>query len=228
MAKAGRFIQNQQGSLLIIFFGIRIPLCGFEWLAEAIQHQENLPWDTAILRFLEGSLTPGANKLLSLVARTGNINAVVALAVIGVLVLKHERRMRDALFLTFAIVGVVTGNILVRTMVQRTQSIVGGTFAPTFESGFPSSQAADTFAVAFVFAALTWATRWRWSVLTLGTFYVLAVGLSRIHLGLRYPSDILAGWALALAWVTTASFVRRTPVKPETLEAAKVSDRSSF
>jgi len=163
----------------------------------------------------------GGNKLVSFVARIGDINVVVVLSVIGVLVLRHQRRMRDAFFLTLAIVGVVVGNLLVRTMVQRTQNTVWGTFAPTFESGFPSSQAADAFTIAFAFAILVWATRWRWLAMSLGAFYVLAVGLSRVHLGLHYPSDILAGWALALAWVTAVSFVRRTPVKPETLESGE-------
>lgn len=218
--KTGQSILPHPAWAVICLFGIVVPLGVFVWLAEAIRHQRNLPWDSSILKLLHCS-TPWINHAIARVAQIGRIEVVVVFAVLGVVVLKHERRMRDAFFLTLAIVGVVIVNLLVRTVVQRHQSDVWGTFAPTFDFGFPSSQAADTMAIALVFAILAWKTPWRWPIIGPAILYVLAGGLSRISLGLHYPSDILAGWALALAWVTAVSFVRRISrvesTKPETV-----------
>lgn len=194
-------------------FGVLLPLCVFVWLADAVRHQRELVWDAAILKLLHHSAT-WCDQIMAVVARSGRIDVVVVLAVLGVVVLKHQRKMRDALFLTLAVVGVVIVNLLVRTVVQRHQSDVWGTFAPTFDFGFPSSQAADTLAIVLVFSILFWPTRWRWSIIVPGVLYVLAVGVSRVCLSGHYPSDILAGWVLSLAWVTLASSIRRIPSNP--------------
>jgi undecaprenyl-diphosphatase len=33
--------------------------------------------------------------------------------------------------------------------------------------------------------------------------YMAAVGLTRLYLGVHYPSDILGGWCISLAWIVT-------------------------
>jgi undecaprenyl-diphosphatase len=47
-----------------------------------------------------------------------------------------------------------------------------------------------------------WPSRWHWPVLLAGIPFVYLVGLSRMYLGVHFPSDILAGWLASLAWVS--------------------------
>jgi membrane-associated phospholipid phosphatase len=75
---------------------------------------------------------------------------------------------------------------------------------------FPSGHAMNSMALAFAVVLIT-LRRWpadRWAVVV-ATTYAVVIGISRVYLGTHYVSEVLAGWALATAWVFCCWLVRR-------------------
>jgi undecaprenyl-diphosphatase len=44
---------------------------------------------------------------------------------------------------------------------------------------------------------------------TLAAVFALAIGYSRIYLGVHHPSDVLAGWLMGLAWTLAMSIIAK-------------------
>ena len=87
--EGGRFFLSYQGSLLVAFLGVFVPLCLFGWLAGAVSNHRSLGWEVAVLKSLPASTTPALDQISVVVAESGGINVVVVLAVFGVLALKR-------------------------------------------------------------------------------------------------------------------------------------------
>ncbi|WP_328622510.1 phosphatase PAP2 family protein [Streptomyces sp. NBC_00354] len=75
---------------------------------------------------------------------------------------------------------------------------------------FPSGHATTSAIVAGLLAWAAWRTatpataRFCWA---LAACWAIAVGLSRIYLGVHWPTDVLGGWLYALTWLTAAGAV---------------------
>jgi membrane-associated phospholipid phosphatase len=72
---------------------------------------------------------------------------------------------------------------------------------------FPSGHGTAAAALAASLVVLLWSTRWRWLAVGAGVLFAVAVGLSRVYLGVHYPSDILASWSIAIGWVAVLTLV---------------------
>ncbi len=78
-------------------------------------------------------------------------------------------------------------------------------------ASMPSGHSADSAMAAGLFLWLIWPTlRTRaarvGAAVTAGAF-PLAVGWSRIYLGVHWPTDVLAGWLFAVCWVAVALLI---------------------
>jgi undecaprenyl-diphosphatase len=69
-------------------------------------------------------------------------------------------------------------------------------------SSFPSGHATSSM-IFFLTLALVLAagTRWRCPAVTGAILLSLAIGTSRVMLGVHWPSDVIGGWAFGMVWV---------------------------
>ena len=113
---------------------------------------------------------------------------VVAVAVAIALVTRHRRHA-----LVFA--GVFAGILGMSVAADAVTAVDSG------RDSFPSGHSTAAAALATVLVALTWNTRYRLHALAASILFACAVAASRMHFGVHYPSDVLGGFAVAVAWV---------------------------
>jgi undecaprenyl-diphosphatase len=66
---------------------------------------------------------------------------------------------------------------------------------------FPSGHSANAMVLGLGLALLATASgRGRRAALALGLAFALIVGLTRLILGVHWPSDVVGGWTLGAAW----------------------------
>jgi undecaprenyl-diphosphatase len=185
----------------LLFAGVLLPLAVFAELAEDVHELEAFYFDAPLLLRMRGWAGPTLDQFFVLVSKLGYQWGLIPIDTLIVLALLAWRRWREATFACLAFVGSALLNIGAKQFFQRERPSLWESVAPESTFSFPSGHAMGSMTLAAVVVALAWGTRWRWPVVAAAAAFVLLVGASRVYLGVHYPSDILAGWSGALAWV---------------------------
>lgn len=186
--------------LVLVFAGLLLPLWGFAELADEVMEGEPFAFDEPILLFAQQLADEGLDRLFLLASNLGHEWGVVPADILLVLGLFLAGRRRQGLFAGIALAGSGLLNIAAKQAFARDRPTLWASIAPEHNFSFPSGHAMGSMTLATVLVLLCWPTRWRWPVLAAMLVFVPLVGFSRVYLGVHYPSDILAGWAAALAW----------------------------
>ena len=198
------FLRARWRRLLLAFSGLLLPLWGFGELAEEVRESDVFPFDAPILQFAQGIAGDGFDRAFLVASELGYEWGVVPFDVLLVLSLAVSRKLREGLFAGVAIIGSALLNLGAKQLFARERPTLWESIAPEGSFSFPSGHAMGSITIAMVLVLLAWHTRWRWWVTLPMAAFVVIVGLSRVYLGVHYPSDILAGWAFAIGWTVGA------------------------
>lgn len=199
--------------------GLLALLAGAVLLIAAVGHLDL----SAIRQMREPALAPLAGAVFAVTA-IGNTDVIVPLALAGVVLLAVLRHWRGAAALGVSI-AVTEGFVaLAKHTVERPRPPADDAIAHAAGFSFPSGHAAATAAVFVVLAWLAYRQLrggWRVGALFTAALIVAAVGLTRIYIGVHYPTDVMAGWltggALATAsWLGACAVARMLGRVPAT------------
>ena len=178
-------------------FAVVMPLAAFVALSARVATGAAFSWDDTLIDAVDAMAPISSSDvhvdpfLTTITFAVGAMTAAVAVA------LALKRRFRTALFLVLAVSGALVLGTIAKAIVQR-PAIEGD---PT-DYSFPSGSATWSMATVVALFLLARTAAQRWLVAGLGAVLVLGFGWVIVWEQWHYPSDVVAGWCLAIAWVT--------------------------
>ncbi len=202
-----RLLRRYRQLVLLLVLGVVIPWGIFLKAASEIQEGEGFPGDQSVLRWLHAHATPALDTVNLTLTRVGGPLPMVVLVVLTFWYLWRSRQHRRAWFFGVALGGAMALNLVAKTVLGRVRPALWASLAPENTPSFPSGHAMGSMALVLAVGLLLARSRWRWLAWTLGPLFVLGVGVSRMYLGVHYPSDVAAGWIASVGWVSGVYFL---------------------
>lgn len=192
---------------IFILAGLLVALTGtwaFTELATHVRAGATQAFDVAVLRWFAAHRTPLLQAPMLELTALGTDVVITIVVGVSALFLWLTRHRHSAALLCIAAVGGMLLNPLLKVGFDRPRPHVftWGTLVSSYS--FPSGHAMNSaivYATIAYLAARLQRTRWaRWLTGLTATLLIVLICASRLYLGVHYPSDVLAGVIVGLAW----------------------------
>lgn len=190
-----------------------ILLLVFLKLSSEVMEGETLAFDKRIVLAFRKADDPAqpigppwvAGALMDLTALGGpTVIGLIVLAVVGFLLL--QARYWTALFIFLTAASGEAVSYAMKALFFRPRPSVVPHLRDAFSSSFPSGHAMQSAIIYLTLGAMLMrlAERRLTKIYCCATAMLLTflVGLSRVYLGVHYPTDVLAGWIVGLFWAS--------------------------
>lgn len=196
------------GAFLLIGLALFVGgVLAFGWIAELVGEGRTQAVDDAILLWIN------QHENETLTAAALEFTALAGVAVVWMVILiasvflwtTHHRYSVALLWVSY--VGASLINFTIKATYGRPRPDVFEWLTPMAgHSSFPSGHSTTAVSVfatlAYLIARLETTRHLRRVTLSIALVVILLIGASRMYLGVHYPSDVVAGFALGLAWAT--------------------------
>jgi undecaprenyl-diphosphatase len=194
--------------LLAALLALAASLWALGLIADDVLEKETRT-DQRLAEWLHGRATDPLTDLFHGITFLGNFVTLLAVTLVAVIVLWRRRERTDAVLVALAFVGAQVLSNGMKLAFRRDRPFFPDPLASESTFSFPSGHALVSLAVYGAIAlmlARRLQTYRRRALLFAGVAaLVAAIGFSRLYLGVHFLSDVLAGYAAGIAWLSLLS-----------------------
>jgi undecaprenyl-diphosphatase len=225
-------LERRELTWLLIGLGGCVLLFVFLALAGEVMEGETLAFDKKIVLAFRKADDPSrpigpawvTGALLDLTALGGpTVLGLVVLSVVGFLVLQTRYRTAFFVFMTAATGEAVS--YVMKGVFARPRPTVVPHLREVFSSSFPSGHAMQSAMIYLTLGAMLMRiTDKRLTKLyccAMAMVLTFLVGVSRVWLGVHYPTDVIAGWTVGLFWASLCWLAEQRYEVPAGIKAEK-------
>jgi undecaprenyl-diphosphatase len=194
--------------LTIAFVISLVSLMGFGFMAILVSKHTIVHFDSTVISYVQGFEVPMLTAIMKFFTFIGGTVPILVLSILLLFFLYKVFKHRLELILFIAVIA--GANILfvsLKLLFHRARPDLHRLIEVSNYS-FPSGHATNAFALYGVLTFLLWRhipTRLGRSILIIiSVIFILAIGVSRIYLGVHYPSDVIAGYFISAFWLSIA------------------------
>ncbi|MDR6552082.1 phosphatase PAP2 family protein [Paenibacillus qinlingensis] len=178
------------GALLLIFIVLSQSFSA-KWLQDFDQYVGGY------IQEQRGDLLTAIAKVFTFMG-SGSTEFILFFLVAALLIFKYKHRL-ETLVLFLGVLGAWGLNTGLKGLIERDRPSSDGWLVEVDGFSFPSGHAMVSLLFYGLLAYLLWVNvrqTWKsaWWIPTVAGFVILCIGVSRIYLGVHYPSDVLAGY----------------------------------
>ncbi len=212
--------ERRELTWLAVGVGVSLLLFVFVRLAGEVMEGDTMALDTRILRAFRSADDPSQPigpawlelAMFDLTALGGStVLGLVVCIVVGFLCL--QARYRTAAMVAITCGGGEVVNAVLKQAFMRPRPTVVPHLRDVLSSSFPSGHAMESAIVYLTLGAMLMRVSERRLTklycLGVAVLLTLLVGISRVYLGVHYPTDVIGGWMLGFLWASICWIVER-------------------
>lgn len=200
-----KFLKNIEPKIMIGLIGIIMLVHSFFEIAEEVDEGDTHKIDTSIIMLMRDGNDPANSwgplwlqETMRDISGLGGIVILTLMTIGAVLYLFMKGKKGQALYLLLTVsIGTLFANLLKFSYARPRPDLVphgSYVFTDSFPSGHSMMSAVVYLSIGMLLARAHETTAMKMYFIGTAVFLALIIGISRIYLGVHWPSDVLAGW----------------------------------
>lgn len=167
-----------------------------------VKNGKILELDLNIYKFFsENIINEKLTPIVKVITHVGGAKIVLVLTVLAIILIKG---LKNKLFLLTGVVGTAGLNVVLKHIVQRERPNINR-LIPEKGYSFPSGHSMMSMAfygmLIFLIFKYVKNTALKWTLIVILTILLSTIGITRIYLGVHYPSDVIGGFVVSLTYL---------------------------